>query len=66
MALVEIALFQDTLVAEMARARLASEGIEAVVFGAGLASLGLGAMAPARLMVDESDRNTAKAVLQDL
>ncbi len=65
MALVEIASFQNPIAAEVARARLASDGIEAVLFGGGLASLGLGAMSPARLMVDESDRSEAEAILSE-
>jgi hypothetical protein len=65
MALVELALFQNPIAAEVARGRLESEGIEAVLFGSGLASLGLGAMSPARLMVDESDREAAEAILAE-
>lgn len=66
MALVEVGLYHDPLLAEMARGRLQSEGIEAVLFGAGLASLGLGLMAPARLMVDERDQDKAEALLSGL
>jgi hypothetical protein len=65
MALVELALFQNPIAAEVARGRLESEGIEAVLFGSGLASLGLGAMSPARLMVDEIDREAAEAILAE-
>jgi hypothetical protein len=63
MALVELKLFANGLEAEMARGRLAAEGIEAVVFDSGLSSLGLGAMAPARLMVSEEDLREAERVL---
>ena len=65
MALVELAIFQNPIAAEVARGRLASEGIEAVLFGGGLASLGLGSMSPARLMVDESDLTAAKTILAE-
>jgi uncharacterized heparinase superfamily protein len=65
MALVELALFQNPVAAEVARGRLASEGIETVLFGAGLASLGLGAMTPARLMVDERDLKAAETILAE-
>lgn len=63
MALVELAIFQNPLAAEVARGRLASEGIETLLFGAGLASLGLGSMSPARLMVEEQDLERAEAIL---
>jgi hypothetical protein len=36
-----------------------------VLLGSGLASLGLGAMSPVRLMVDESDRAAAEAMLAE-
>lgn len=65
MALVELDLFHDGWAAEMARARLAAEGIEAVLFDAGLASLGLGLLAPVRLMVDEEDKERAGQLLAD-
>ena len=64
MALVELAVFPDAIAAQIARARLASEGIEAVLFDAGLSSLGLGGIAPARLMVDESDLAEAERALE--
>lgn len=64
MALVEIAMFQDGIAAEIVRGRLEAEGIAAVLFDAGLSSLGLGAMTPARLMVDESDRDAAERLLR--
>jgi len=63
MALVEIALFHDPMGAEMARLRLAADGIEAVLFDGGMAGLGLGFMTPARLMVDEDDKDEAEALL---
>ena len=63
MALVEVAMFHDPVSAELALDHLRSEGINGVLFGTGLASLGLGTMAPVRLMVDEDDRAQAEALL---
>jgi hypothetical protein len=65
MALVELAIFHDPVTAEMVRFRLAADGIEAVLFGAGLASLGLGTMSPAQLMVEEGDLEDARAILAE-
>jgi hypothetical protein len=65
MALVELAMFHDPVSAQIVRGRLASEGIETTLFGAGLASLGLGTMTPARLMVEERDLATASAILAE-
>jgi len=66
MALVTIAEFADGIGAGLARDRLAAEGIPAILFDGGMASLGLGHMTPARLMVDEDDRSAAEAALADL
>ena len=63
MALVELDVFHDGWSAEMARTRLAAEGIEAVLFDQGLASLGLGLLTPVRLMVDEHDKERAERLL---
>jgi hypothetical protein len=63
MALVEIASFSDPVAAQIACGHLAAEGIEAIVFDAGLSGLGLGNMTPARLMVDEDDRIRAERLL---
>ena len=63
MALVEVAMFHDPVSAELALGHIRSEGIDGVLFGAGLASLGLGTMAPVRLMVDEAVEAEAKALL---
>ena len=64
MALVEVAMFHEPVSAELALDHLRSEGIDGVLFGAGLASLGLGTMAPVRLMVDETVSAQAKALLR--
>ncbi|MFN3388159.1 MAG: DUF2007 domain-containing protein [Allosphingosinicella sp.] len=63
MALVELETFFDGMAAEMARGRLAAEGIESVLFDAGLSSLGIGTLTPVRLMVDEEDEAAARRVL---
>ena len=65
MALVELAAFSDPIAAEIARGRLASEGIESVLFDAGLSSLGLGSISPVRLMVDEADHAEAQRALAE-
>jgi hypothetical protein len=62
-ALVELAVFQSGIEAELARGRLAADGIEAILFDAGLSSLGIGAMTPVRLMVDEDDAPAARRLL---
>jgi hypothetical protein len=49
--------------ADLARLQLASEGIESVVFDGGMASLGLGMMTPARLMVAAEDADDARDLL---
>ncbi len=64
MALIELATFHDRIEAEIVRGRLVSEGIEAILFDAGLSSLGLGGLAPARLMVEEEDRAAAERALR--
>jgi hypothetical protein len=48
---------------DVARLSLEAEGIPAVLFDAGVSSLGLGPIASARLMVDEDDLVRAKAIL---
>lgn len=65
MALIEIATFPDLMMAEIVRGRLEAEGIDAMVFDAGLSGLGLGTMAPARLMVDEDDVAQAQQILSE-
>ena len=58
-------MFHDPVSAEIVRGRLASEGIETILFGAGLASLGLGTMTPVRLMIEEEDRAQAERILAE-
>ena len=64
MALVELARFAQPVEAQIARARLAAEGIESVLFVAGLSSLGIGALTPTRLMVAEEDFADAERALE--
>ncbi|HET7316151.1 MAG TPA: DUF2007 domain-containing protein [Sphingomicrobium sp.] len=61
--LVELARFPTRIEADLARLKLESEGIEAVLFDAQTASIGWGPMMPVRLMVLDSDRNDAERVL---
>ena len=63
MALVELEVFTDGMTAQMARGRLAAEGIEAVLFDSGLSSLGIGMLTPVRLMVEEGGEDAARRVL---
>jgi hypothetical protein len=63
--LVELARFTTRVEADLARLRLQSEGIEAVMFGAEMSGLGLGSMLPVRLMVLDEDRDAAVRLLED-
>lgn len=63
MPLVEIARFENALEAEMARAALGTAGIEATLLDAGLASTFMGALGPARLLVEAPDAPAARALL---
>ena len=64
MALVAVASFPDPIAAQLAKARLAAEGIDSVLFDAGLSSLGIGALTPTRLMVAEEDLAAAERALE--
>ena len=63
MALVQVARFDNRMAAEIARGRLASQGLPAILFDDGLASLGIGSLTPVRLMVDEGDLELAQTLL---
>jgi hypothetical protein len=59
MALIELTRYPDRIAAELARGRLAVDGIEAALFDEGFAALGLQVLSSIRLMVDETDRAAA-------
>ena len=61
--LVELARFQTRIAADLARLKLESEGIDAVLFDAETHSIGWGPMMPVRLMVLDSDRWLAAKLL---
>ncbi|MFS0737995.1 DUF2007 domain-containing protein [Sphingomonas sp. 1P06PA] len=63
MNLVEIARFPDRILGELARGRLAADGIEAELFDEGFAALGLGVLGSVRLMVGENDAAAARHAL---
>lgn len=63
MALVLLKTFESRMEAEIVRGRLASEGIPAILFDDGLASLGIGSLTPVRMMVDEADEQAAEMLL---
>jgi hypothetical protein len=65
MSLVELARFMNRIEAELARLHLQAEGIDAVLFGAEMNSLGLGPLIPVSLMVLEDEVEEAKRVLAD-
>ena len=62
--LVELARFPTRIAADLARLKLESEGIDAVLFDAETHSIGWGPMMPVRLMVLESDRCLAAKLLE--
>jgi hypothetical protein len=61
--LVELARFQTRVEADLARLRLGSEGVEAVLFDAETSSVGWGPMMPVRLMVLEEDLAEAERLI---
>jgi hypothetical protein len=63
MALIELARYPDRIAAELARGRLAADGIDSALFDEGFAALGLQVLSSIRLMVDEDDRFAAAASL---
>lgn len=63
MALVELARFESRIEAELARLNLQSEGIDAILFDAEMASFGWGPMMPIRLMVLDDDLEEARQLL---
>ena len=63
MALVELARFENRIEAELARLNIQSQGIDAVLFDAEMASFGWGPMMPIRLMVLDEDLEEARELL---
>ena len=61
MALVELARFYSDIDADLARMRLAAEGIESILFDVGMSWAGTAI--PVRLMVDDDDKRAAEALL---
>ena len=66
MALVAVETLFDRVAAEIARGRLQSAGIDAVLFDDGIASLIGSGLSGVRLMVDADDEAAAHALLDDL
>ena len=66
MALVVVETLFDRIVGEIARGRLEAAGIEAVLFDGGIASIIGSGLSGVRLMVDEADEASAKALLADI
>ncbi len=66
MALVVVETLFDRMAGEIARARLETAGIEAVLFDGGIASVIGSGLSGVRLMVDAADERAAKALLDDL
>jgi hypothetical protein len=65
MALVEAARFYNSVEGGLARARLAAEGIESVLFDTEMNWGGLDGVVPVRLMVDEEDFLLARRCLSE-
>jgi hypothetical protein len=65
MALVEAAKFYNSVEGAMARARLAADGIDSVMFDTEMNWGGLDGVVPVRLMVDEDDLPAAKRLLAE-
>ena len=65
MALVEAARFYNSIEAAMARARLAADGIESVLFDTEMNWGGLDGVVPVRLMVDGDDLPAARRRLAE-
>ena len=65
MALVEAARFYNSVEGGLARARLAAEGIDSVLFDTEMNWGGLDGVVPVRLMVDEEDFPLARRCLSE-
>jgi hypothetical protein len=65
-ALVVVETLFDRIAGEIARGRLQSAGIDAVLFDGGIASVIGSGLSGVRLMVDADDEAAAKALLADI
>jgi len=65
MALVELARFYNSFEAGLACSRLDADGIDSYIFDMGMSWDGMGVAIPIRLMVDDSDRAEAEALLRE-
>ena len=63
MSLVEVALFDNRIEAELARLNLEADGIGSVLFDAEMSSFGWGPMMPIRLMVLDEGEDEARRLL---
>ena len=63
MPLVMVREYSNRIEADVARLGLEAEGILAVLFDAGVSSLGLGPITAARLMIEEEDLARAQEIL---
>lgn len=64
MAMVEIAAFHSPVEADLAKARLAAAGIEALLLNHNTGGLFGGALMPSRLMVLPDDESEARSLLE--
>ena len=65
MSLIELARFQTRVEADLARMKLESEGLDAVLFDADTSSVGWGPIMPVRLMVLDEDHAEAERLLRE-
>lgn len=63
MPLVPVAEYPDRIAADLARLHLEAEGLSPILFDSGVASLGLGLLAPVRIMVPEDQAEAARILL---
>ncbi len=66
MSLVVVETLFDRIAGEIARGRLQSAGIDAVLFDSGIASVIGSGLSGVRLMVDANDEAAARALLDDI
>ena len=66
MALIVVETLFDRIAGEIARGRLQSAGIDAVLFDGGIASVIGSGLSGVRLKVDDTDEAAARALLADL